>query len=550
MITNYEKLRTPLYSIHDFPNLAQQEQRFKCAGWAHAQARSLWDLWSDNTFLPKSIRTGLDSFEAFDEWEELALAASHYFLLIASNVSAYREAVDNGNGVRIQDAAIVSNQFTLKAHCPPKGCGRRRYGALMVNGDGSIGYHGGQGEQSRLATTDLYAQAKDAIEWRTSFPLRDVSARMCHTINSLDEKKGDCLLVGGRTSPSTPLGDCWLRRNNTWSQAHSLPEPRFRHSATDIQLGDSTRSILVYGGKTNDHTILNSWLLWNAEYEHGWQRVEMSGSSPEARFGAGLGRINENSGILFGGIGRDGTILEDFWIWSLSRHDDGSLRLECTNMTEFLRNASPQLYPYCSRFGATVNTLSQGLVVAGGIIPRRLVPARQEILLLNPSALLASSQTLKPGKENIISAIGLGHSFSGPRPLLTGHVACTVADDQMLLLGGGAVCFPSGTFWTEGTWLLQYRDSNFGNTWALRRPEKEGSSKIAKLPMSNLQGLTPEKGQDAAPIPRVRIESAAQFQQIVANGKPVIIEGLDIGPCTQLWTNEYLVSKVGQSRKV
>ncbi|KAJ5654059.1 tRNA methyltransferase ppm2 [Penicillium lividum] len=49
-------------------------------------------------------------------------------------------------------------------------------------------------------------------------------------------------------------------------------------------------------------------------------------------------------------------------------------------------------------------------------------------------------------------------------------------------------------------------------------------------------------------IPRVRIKTAAQAQQIVANGKPVVIGRSDIRPCTELWMQEYLTSSVGDDR--
>ncbi|KAJ5587316.1 LCM-domain-containing protein [Penicillium hispanicum] len=552
MMTNYNKIGTPLHAIHEFPTLAQQEQRFKRAGWAEARARSLWDLWSDTDFVPSSLRKGLDSYEVFDEWEEFALSASHFFLLIASNNSVYGGTIGDINRTNEQDAANVSAKFLLQAHCPPDKRARRRYGAIIPDGAGSMGHYGGQGEQSRLATTDLYARADDVVEPRTSFPPRDIPARMCHTISPLDGDKGDCLLVGGRTSPAAPLEDCWLRRNNAWSQVHPLPEPRSRHSAVNVLLDNSSRSILVYGGKTKDNAILASWLLWDENDEQEWQSIESTGPVPEARFGASIGKFNEkdSSGVLFGGIGSDGTVLEDFWIWSLSRHHNGKLHVELSDITEHIRDASPQLYPYCSRFGATVNTTSHGLIIAGGI-SRQLIPAEKEILLIDSMALVESTKTTKPSSTTLISAIGLGHAFAGPRPLLTGHVACTVDTDQVLLFGGGAVCFPSGTFWTEGAWLLKPKDSTTDNTWeVVTRKREDSSPHVTRPTATKLDGAAREKSKEPAPIPRTRIESATQFQQIVDRGKPVVIEGSDIGPCTQLWTKDYLTSAVGEDRKV
>lgn len=548
-MSHFNKLRAPLFSIHEFPSLAEQEQRFINAGWAQARARSLWDLWSDDNFLPASTRIGLDSFEAFDEWEEFALFASHYFLLVASNnPGPAKESTTSSESTSMRNSPNPSEQFVLEAHFSSGRSARRRYGALVPDTDHSVGHHGGQGEQTRLASTDLYTRSGESTGPTISFPSRDIPARMCHTITPLGVSN-DCLLVGGRTSPTAPLGDCWLRYCSHWRQVHPLPEARFRHCAASVTLGKDSSSVVVYGGKTKENAILDSWLLWNEKDEQGWQPVQTSGGKPEARFGACFAKIQENFGVLFGGVGSTGTIIEDFWTWSLSRRDDGFWQVELTDLTKHLRDASPQLSQYLSRFGATVTPTSLGLVVAGGIMPRQLVPAEKEILLLD-SKMLLDSAAARTFDAELVSAIGLGRAFNGQKPLLTGHIACAVDDDQVLFVGGGAVCFSFGTFWTEGTWTLQTVDSKEKNTWAVSAPKKDLACKTPGRSVRNSYQSNPSTNIEPAQIPRTRIESAAQFQQLVANGKPVVIEGSDIGPCTQLWTKEYLTSAVGADRKV
>ncbi|KAJ5279392.1 LCM-domain-containing protein [Penicillium angulare] len=554
MMTHFNKLRAPLFSIHEFPSLAEQEQRFRNAGWPQAKARTLWDLWSDSTFLSDSLRNGLDAYEAFDEWEEFALFASHYFLLVASNNPESSEGTENIlNTTENLGTPNISSKFVLRPHCPVEKRGRRRYGALVPGGkdNESLSYHGGQGEQTRLSSTDIYTP-ENVGESKSIPPSRDIPTRMCHTITSLDDTTDSCILIGGRTSPATPLNDCWLRRDNTWQQVHPLPEPRFRHNATNILIGEQG-SVLVYGGKGNENTILDSWLLWNHKDEQGWQKVKTVGSNPEARFGASFTRITDSFGVLSGGIGSNGTILEDFWTWSLSRCDDGSLQVELVDLTQSVKKSSPHCFPYLSRFGATANASSMGLVFAGGIIPRQLIPANMEILLLDTDEILELSKMTKPCSETLISAIGLGPAFTGPRPLLTGHVANTINSDKLLILGGGAVCFSFGTFWTEGTWTLQPQESTIDNSWTLVVPKKEAPSTTTTTspPSANkARRLVNKKSKKIVQIPRARIESAAQFQQILAGGKPVVIEKSDIGPCTDLWTKEYLTNSVGPDRKV
>ncbi|KAL5341590.1 hypothetical protein BJX70DRAFT_41300 [Aspergillus crustosus] len=543
MLKHYKKLGAPLYSIYEYPTLADQERRFMEAGWSHAHARSLWDLWSDDEYVDSYLRTSLDAIESFDEWEEFALFASHYFILQASTRPGL-PAIRTPSTQPTYQANNRSDQFRVIPNCTLP-TSQRRFGALIYGGNGYVGHHAGLGRQTRLADTDLYATSIENTEAHLSFPPRDISTRMCHTITGFNER-GDCLLVGGRTSPAAALHDCWVRKNNVWRASSNIPIARFRHSATKVTL--SSDSVLVCGGKASDGATLDSWLLWN-DCNDGWKMVEVEGSAaaPQARFGACLGTINGSSGVLFGGIGADGTILEDFWIWKLYERPDSSVLLELIDYTESLRKATPG-YRLLSRFGATITSTSWGLVVAGGI-SRRIVSFDEEILLLDSSGLLKFTECGSSLETPALSIIGLGLSFGGRRPLLVGHASCTISPNQVLLVGGGAVCFPYGTVWTEGTWTISSADSGLKNIWSLvaesTKPVEPNVHKPAKNKPKSSKYTT-----EMAAIPRVQIETSSQFQQILAASKPVIIEGSDIGPCATLWTKEYLVEAVGRDREV
>ena len=541
MMKHFNKLGAPLYSIHEYPSLKQQEQRFKNAGWAQARARSLWNLWSDDQFLSSSTRDSLNKVESFDEWEEFALFASHYFLLHAST----RKLAADGNGSEVTHETgshtSTSAQYVLLPPCPPGG-DQRRYGAMIPDiSNKSLGHHGGIGRQTRLASTSLYSQSKDIRKPSHPFPSGDITARMCHTVTIL--KDSACLLAGGRTSPAGGFRDCWLRQRSQWKPVHSLPEPRYRHSAVKVNPDANSEYVLIYGGKTSVGQALDSWILWS-DNGNGWQAIETTDRKPCARFGASLETTNDTTGVVFGGIGEDNTILEDFWTWSLYRKEDGSFCLSFADVTEKLQKAS--LFKYICRFGATVNRTSRGLVIIGGIIPNQIVPADKEILLLDVTELIQVSDIQS---SNIISAIGLGVSFPGPRPLLCGHVCCTVCPDHILILGGGAVCFSFGTFWTEGTWLLKPVESVVENSWALVPESVQSVERPTTLPSASFSPAL-QKDKDIPKVSKVQVTEPAQFEQILVDGKPVVIEGSDIGPCTDLWTKEYMVDAVGSDRKV
>ncbi|KAL5362382.1 hypothetical protein BJX96DRAFT_177105 [Aspergillus floccosus] len=542
MMKHFKKLGAPLYSIHEYPSLKEQEQRFTNAGWAQANARSLWELWSDDHFVPSSLRMSLDTIEPFDEWEEFALFASHYFLLRASTRQVYTPDTQYPAENETMD---VSQHFTLLPKTPAGG-GQKRFGAVIPDGKNSIGLHGGLGRQTRLASTDLYANSDQISGPEHPFPPGEVAARMCHTITEL--KDNTCLLVGGRASPASGFSNCWFRAKDQWCAVQGLPAPRFRHCA--IKVTFSTECVLIYGGKTSEGKTLDTWLLWDSNSKL-WQSIKTKETNLKARFGACLAAVDDTSGVIFGGMGQDGTILEDFWIWRLHQRSDGSYFLELEEQTERVR-ASP-LFKYLNRFGATVSQSSQGLVIVGGIITRQVVPFHKEIVLLDTTELMKGCENTS-SEGQIISAIGLGANFESPRPLLVGHVSRSVDSGQTLILGGGAVCFSFGTFWTEGTWLLQKATSNTENNWALVPENIQRKLSQTQTP-SGVSGVedhtTNQKtGSEIITVPRVRVETASQFQNILADGKPVIITGSDIGPCTELWTAEYLANAVGRDRKV
>ncbi|KAL4968782.1 tRNA methyltransferase PPM2 [Aspergillus stella-maris] len=560
IIKQYSKAGTPLHSIHEYPSLADQKRRFMEAGWIHVNARSLWDLWSDDNFVSSAQRKSLDSVEAFDEWEEFALFESHYFLLYAS-----MRRGKLGLGLSpVSTQAPVNNcgDFRIIANCTSP-TAQRRFGAVIPCGKGAVGLHAGWGPKTRLADTDLYTQLKDNIVSPAYLPpSADVSARLCHTITTLNDN-GDCLLAGGRASPVSVFQDTWIRKDNAWQRGPHLPTPRFRHSATKVTL--DSESVLIYGGRTGEGTTLDEWLLWSYDETGGkWQTVAVQTATgitrtPPARFGACLANITEtgSTGVLFGGIGAGGTILEDFWTWELEKHTDSSVHLKMFDCTGSLRESSPG-YDTLSRFGATITSIPRGLVVAGGIMARRLVPSGEGIFLLDSAAMLECIENGSTISKPVISTIGLGPDIDGPAPLLVGHAACAINPNKILFLGGGAVCFPSGTVWTEGTWTLVDAvdaEAMFENKWSLLPQEVESANSA----VDKIEPAKKDRGKhnncskftnNVTVIPRIQVRSPAEFQRILDDARPVIIERTDIGPCTELWTKEYLVNAVGNDRKV
>lgn len=540
MMKHFNKLRTPLYALWEYPSLHEQEQRFVGCGWEHATARSLWDLWNDSEFLGDSKAESLDGYEAFDEWEEFAIFAAHYFLLTAStrDLGLAKEKRLETNG-RIDSQTKISPR--LIPQCPPKFNGQRRFGAIVPINNDMIGLHGGLGRQARLTSTNIYSRTtvEEAVG---GMPSPTLAVRMCHTITELGNS--DCLLVGGRSSPTAALGDCWLRRAGEWRQVENLPVPVFRHNATAVKLPRGEEGVLVYGGKTSTGDVLTVFLLWR-EFK-GWQAVPVVGTTPEPRFGASFVGIDDSTGILLGGLDKRGRVLHDFWTWTLRQSEDGTVTVEVDNKTSHV--STTPLFRWLGRFCASTNVTDENVMIIGGISSEGFVPCEHEYVSIRRDSLSG----LLSGTCNISiqSALISTGEVPSPRPLLVGHSSYTVDGNKVLIVGGGAVCFSFGTYWNEGTWILDEANSSSGNQWLLLEP----STSTEQSPSRTITG-TPGQPIDssAAPvtaIPRCKVSSAQEFQTIVDVARPVIIEGLDMGSCVSQWTKEYLEGAVGRERKV
>lgn len=540
MLKHFDKLRTPLHAVD---TLDVMRERFHTAGWPEVRLRSLWELWSDDQFNSPEVRLGLDNIEPFDEWEEFALFGSHYFLLLAAKYPGVR-----GNEVErpellsaIERSSQESRQLPAQRYSSQPLQGKstyQRFGALLTSeipaDNESVGYQGGLGTRERSAGVDLYTCSTTPRNLR---PPPISPAVMCHTITPVGKNSSDCLLVGGRTSPDRASAQCWYRKDGTWSRAHDLPEGRFRHCAVAVTVSGMD-GVLVYGGRNSRGEVLSDWLLWTPS--SGWSQLPtVSSDVPAPRFGAAMTSYHNSSdaGALVGGMRRDGIIYDEFWEWKLVASEDGSVCVACEAQTEARRKGPQSL----GRLGAALVPTSDGLLLVGGVAKDVMLTREHEIFNVDIGRFFAIAA------EN--------------RPLLTGFVATaveanTAKGEDLLVLGGGGTCFSFGTCWSTSC-LLSLTNDVAEPKWHIQ-DEVPGEAPQRADQFQNGSAIpTRQKAHDVedhasepTTIPRRTISSASDFSQIVAAGSPVVLTGLDLGPCTQQWTNDYLKAKVGSDRKV
>lgn len=543
MLSHFESLKTPLRNILHYPQLRDLEQRFHQLGWSQVKARTLWEIYCDKDFVTREDSSRLNQKEAFDEWEELVLFASHYFLLVASTrpISKQDRAGSGDQHVEPLDSALdvlITTATAPDVKIDPK----RRFGAIIPYNNG-FAHHGGLDSRTRSATVDKYvfypteSVGANQSGWNElpdppeSLQRQMPRARMCHTITSLSEH---CLLVGGRTSPTDILLDCWTFSDGGWMETNPLPFALFRHSAAHVQVvqsGQKQDAVLIYGGKLSATAVSNTWLLW--QKHTGWTRLPVVGAKPTARFGACFTSTESGQGVLLGGMDEDGTILQDHYEWSIVADEQG-FHVLCHNF----RIADPHIGParFIDRFGAVLNSSRLGLLLIGGV-SHEIIPRDYEILKLILQETEDGTRVYKAKAVTVDVALA--------RPLLIGHDVLA-RYDEVFIVGGGAVCFSFGTFWN--TALMRVSPNVREQTIFIKKltTPPATSSKTTEVPLQ-LHG----HAMQTYAVKRSTVKNADDFAAIVGQGRPLILEGLDLGACVSNWQSlDHVEARVGADREV
>ncbi|KAI4252792.1 MAG: hypothetical protein LQ352_004074 [Teloschistes flavicans] len=535
MLQHFKNINTPLNCVRTYPLMKDQETRFLRAGYHHARARSLWDLWQDPLTVAVDTRLKLNSVEPFDEWEELALFCSHYFLLEAVKSSGNAVPPHTTDSSPNQDLPTTLSNLDMSGSTTDSGSqpmlelsavsdteSHRRFGAIIPSSENTVSLHGGFSNQSRSTTCDGYWLCGVDLEGqRIPDPPTTIPARMCHTITGLAEDKH--LLVGGRTSPDHPLSECWLRSSREWTTVDELPIPLYRHCATAVAFDLNNTGVLVFGGRTIGGFAVNRWFLW--QEATGWVEIHSLSQKLRPRFGAAIATTGDYSGILLGGMTDEGSLCNETWKWTITHGDEQSLHID------FSLQQSPTIAP---RMGACLVRSPIGLLLIGGV-SEYLIPWEQEVLCLSEeSGAIEGSNALQA------SSVSTGCPEPGVRPLLVGHAA-HVLDGLLLIAGGGAVCFSFGCHVNRNVYTgrfaigggINYQYRHWTPDRSLARSSQAGPGRL-----------------HAEAVSRLIVESADEFDRLVDMGQPFVIEGLDLGRCSKEWTSSGLVEKIKPGTEV
>jgi tRNA wybutosine-synthesizing protein 4 len=542
MLAHFKKLQASIYAIERYLTLKQQSSRFLESGWKRLDiARNLWDLWSDDSFTTPSLRRHLDTIEPFDEWEEFALFGGHYFLLVASNAELTASTETPGMNAESLPSCIEANNVeTINLLHYESSAGDpltpRRFTAAFTLGEDALAVYGGQGQSSRLSSVEALRR-KDQPLAEEPYDMQGPSARMCHTVTSVSDR--EALLVGGRGSPTQAFNDCWLIRDGAWTKVDDLTTARYRHSAVSIpSQGDTLKmnGVLVFGGKASDGTVLGDWTLWSDS--NGWHSIPVNGPRPSARFGAAMSSMGAGVswGLLLGGMCESGTVLEDVWEWTISMTPTPQICFK--DRTNDIRNTgSRSTY---ARIGASLVPWDNSLLLIGGVSKKGIHSPSEDFLLLMHSS--TEINVRQPAMQ-----------LPTMQPLLVGTGVVAVSRSEVFIAGGGAVCFSMGSFWNEGYLTVTKAGMQGLKEWRKMTPRQVDGTAQAKTSGTMRKGQPGKAKQTAlrtVTVPRVCLQSSEDFSKLVTASKPAIIEGVDIGPCTDLWTLDYLKERIGADREL
>ena len=262
-----------------------------------------------------------------------------------------------------------------------------------------------------------------------------------------------------------------------------------------------------------------------------------------AAFGANMLSLGPSHGFLFGGMRQDGMICHGFWRWRLGIVDEKVTGIAFTNATASL-DVSIGIHPYMGRFGAAASIIGGSALVIGGIASPGVIPRKYETLSITGDFLTSKSSVQET--QLSVTAVEPDRQRNWPRPFLVGHSSVTTIRGNVLVVGGGAVCFSFGTAWNSGSLLIHDGTTRPATAWALLDPDAPPSSPAP----GHISSPKPGGPGSLRPIARSNLTTAEDVRSIVHQAVPGVFESVNIGPCLQLWTLDYLKEKIGTQRQV
>lgn len=498
MLKHFSKLNTPLNSVLTYQTLADQQQRFLSRGWKLVQAADM------HQFFEKSIsikeKQFLDTVEAFDEWEEFIVYAQHYLILFASTDNTPSPLID----LNLQIFPILQetkNKYLMNNKPTPELYTRFAAGSLFD--DSTLIQNGGY---TTMRTNDsAYITTLDTHKFSLEKP--PFRERMCHSIDKLPN--GDLIMVGGRLSPTSYLKDCWTFTSNKWTQLCDLPDSRYRHSSFVSDCG----SFYVFGGNL---TTSNSWLQLASDGT--WSLLKQEGDDIPNLVSAALAfNRTKNEGFIFGGMKADYS--PNFKTFKFYIKNG---LVEVRDVSKKIEN---KIQLSLTRYGAKALYLDDdNILLCGGVSQQTLIHKTQTFVNFNTTDFTATSDFYKLDDNSYL-------------PLLSGFNVDMIKKD-IIIYGGGGVCFSFGAFWNDLTILSNSSSKDFGK-YDLITPPKLLAEKVESMEAKPKRTTSGYKKIKIKPVPRFILGQISNFkiffEEFYAKTSPIVLEKVPTGPSSIKW---------------
>ena len=157
------------------------------------------------------------------------------------------------------------------------------------------------------------------------------------------------------------------------------------------------------------------------------------------RFGAAMISCGYSKGIIIGGMSKDGMICSDLLHWNIIYLDAYGWRIELTEPIVAEDESDAWALKYLYRDGASLEDTHSGYLLIGGVADE-IIPECCEIIKIWSIGGPPFADT------EILFVRRLISKLPSPRPLLVGHSSLS-RFGQVIIVGGGAVCFSFGTHW-------------------------------------------------------------------------------------------------------
>ncbi|XP_075437173.1 tRNA wybutosine-synthesizing protein 4-like, partial [Ascaphus truei] len=201
------------------------------------------------SLVPMRETLRIETLEPFDEFEELHLKCSHYFILVASRGSLAKTPIlcpgSPGNaGFQVSPPPVSRGSLAISPFpATLRGIRRFRHRSCLLDSHLIIttgGFGEGDGKHQRL--TDIHLLIREEECWKREETAGVWDGRLLHSLTPVSEL-GGLLVLGGRLSPScAAVGALILRHNEETHRVtvtHRDLQPdllRWRHSATAVTL--------------------------------------------------------------------------------------------------------------------------------------------------------------------------------------------------------------------------------------------------------------------------------------------------------------------------